>query len=111
MLSPRPLGLAILSTLLAVVLLGSPAMHNDASAQIVLKQTHTYGPRISASEQRRMEAEGRLREQRARERQEAQRRFSEHARRVQEEQRTGRTQLFGNSRSNPNHRPVGGATR
>lgn len=111
MLSTKPIQLTALGTLLAVALLASPVMLQEARAQIVLKQTHTYAPRISASEQRRMEAEGRLRQQRARDRQEAQRRFSEYARKVQEEERTKRTILFGGGKSNPNHRPRGGATR
>lgn len=107
MLSTKPLHLAALCPLLAAALLASPVMHGEASAQITLKQTHTYAPRISASEQRRMEHEARVREQRARERAEAQRRFSEYANRVREEQRTGRTQLFGNGRSKPNYRSSG----
>lgn len=110
MLSTSPLRIAALSALLAAGLLGSPVMRGEASAQITLKQTHTYGPRTSASEQRRMEYEARVREQRARERQEAQRRFSEYARRVQHEQRTSRTQLFGNGRTSPSYRSSG-ATR
>lgn len=99
MLSTRQLHFTALGTLLAAAILAGAAMPGEASAQIVLKQTNTYAPRISASEQRRYEAERRAREQRARDNAAANQRFHAERRRILEEQRTGRSILFGGGSS------------
>lgn len=93
-MKPRPT--VALGAMLALAILASPVMSGSASAQIVLKQTRTdYAPKISQSERRRMEAEDRAREQRARNNAAANQRFHAERRRILEEQRRGRSVLFG----------------
>ena len=86
--------------LLVPLVLGGP-MQDDAAAQIVLKQTSTnFAPRISERDIQRMREEDRIRQQRIRERQAAGRRFAAENRRILQQQRTGRSILFGAGRSN-----------
>jgi hypothetical protein len=110
MFSTRSLRLLALGALLSVSALGGPIMRNDASAQIILKQTRTdFAPRISQRELQRMRDEERVRDQRIRERKAAQRRFAEENRRILERQRVGRSQLFGSGRSGTRSSSRGGS--
>lgn len=109
MFSTRSFRLLALGALLSVPVLGGPIMCNGAAAQIVLKQTRTdYAPRVSQREIQRMRDEERIRDQRIRERQAAQRRFAEENRRILEQQRVGRSQLFGSGRSSTRSSGGGG---
>ncbi len=112
MFSTRSFRLLALGALLSAPVLGGPIMGNGAAAQIVLKQTSTnFAPRISERDIQRMREEDRIRQQRIRERQAAERRIAAENRRILQQQRTGRSILFGAGRSSSRSNRGGSAVQ
>lgn len=114
MFSMRSLHLFALGALLSAPVLAGPTMQTGAAAQIILKQTSTnFAPRVSQRDIQRMREEERIRDQRIRERQAAQRRSAEEKRQILQQQRVGRSILFGKAGSGKrsDNRGGGGVAR